>query len=445
MPESKPSIVEGHVPIMAMTALDLRRLLGRRTTRNGDLQRVILRDPAAAIGLFRYVRRLRRDAYDDLSDAGHAVSMIGFDALRRLLRQLPELAPGERDWLAPEQPFQSSLGAHAAFYARLFARQYGLSGPDEVATAALVQDPAVLALWSTEPEEAAYAARLVRARRRYDEAFGERLGEPLAEANLRVAAAWGLPSLAVEAMGDWSDMDRRARLVRLCADLARATAYDWHSLETAARIEGLAELLHRPLERVTGQLHRASVQAARDLRPVGYPVTAFSRLYLPTTDGVDAASMAGLASADPDKRIDAALLDTLQRLLTEAGLQRVTFVAYNRVRGQLRTHLALEVDPQNPLYSLTVPSSERNLFSLLIAKPQAVWLNATNRARYETFLTSELNRALRTDNCFAMSVFASGAPLGLFYADGPDLSGEGYATFRRLIRRAGQRLNPAVA
>ncbi len=229
MATNNPRIVEAHVPIMAMTALDLRRLLGRRTTRNLDLQRVVLRDPAVAVALFRYVRRKRRDASEELIDAGHAVSMIGFDAVRRLLRQLPTLKPGEQDWLAPTQVFQASIAAHAAYYARFFAVQYDLLGAEEIANAALLQEPAVLALWSTEQQAAADAAGQVRAGRPFDEAYAEPLGEPLHEANQWVAKSWGLPSLTVEAIGGDPGMDRRARLARLCADLARASAFDWGS------------------------------------------------------------------------------------------------------------------------------------------------------------------------------------------------------------------------
>ncbi len=211
---------------------------------------------------------------------------------------------------------------------------------------------------------------------------------------------------------------------------------------TTGLIEQLADFLHRPVERISAQLHRATAQAARDLRPFGYPVAAFSCLYLPAEPASHGPeTRPPVESAPADDRFDGALLDTLQRLLRDAGLRRVAFVALDRSRGQLLTHLALDVAPDEPLHDLAIPSAECNLFSLLIAKPQAVWLNAGNRERYAPYLTAELSGALNTDNCFAMSLFAGGEPLGLICGDGFDLGGDAYDTFRRLIREAGQRFS----
>ena len=85
----------------------------------------------------------------------------------------------------------------------------GIEGGCEIRTAALLQNPAVLALWEAEPKSALRASRAVRDGVAVDAAFGAELGEPREDANRRLAGAWALPGLARPAMGDWDDFNPR--------------------------------------------------------------------------------------------------------------------------------------------------------------------------------------------------------------------------------------------
>ena len=95
-PRIRP-LAETTLLIMRETAQELRRLLGLHSTRNQELQRIALSDPAAAIAVFRRLEQARPGACQQVTDAAHAVSLIGMDPFRRLLDALPEIRPGRHE------------------------------------------------------------------------------------------------------------------------------------------------------------------------------------------------------------------------------------------------------------------------------------------------------------------------------------------------------------
>ncbi|MCP5318975.1 MAG: HDOD domain-containing protein, partial [Chromatiaceae bacterium] len=219
---------------MRETAQELRRLLGLHSTRNQELQRVLLSDPAAAIAVFRRLEQARPGACEQVTDAAHAVSLIGLDPFRHLLDALPEIDPGRRDQAGGNPAGAYSEAAHAAFYAGALSDHKGLVSNQEIPTAALLQNPAVLALWTADPEAALRAHNAVRDGVSAEIAFGAELGEPLEEANRRLATAWAFPQLAQQAMRDREFGSARPRMVRIADNLARTTSAGWQREDTHA-------------------------------------------------------------------------------------------------------------------------------------------------------------------------------------------------------------------
>ena len=196
-----PHLATARPPIMQETGRELQRLLGLPATRNQQLQDVLLGDPAATVAVFRVLQQVRPGACEQVADTGHAVSMIGLDSLRRLVEELPRVA-GSPGAGSPAPAY--SQAAHAAMYAGALATLRGMGGSHDIPTAALLQNPAVLALWALEPESAQRATNAHRDGVAFAVAFGAELGEPLEEANQPLAEAWALPTLTRQSMGDWA-------------------------------------------------------------------------------------------------------------------------------------------------------------------------------------------------------------------------------------------------
>ena len=429
---------------MPQTAAELRRLLDLRSTRHIQLQRILLADPAALVAVFRELEHARPGASERVGDAAHAVSLIGVEAFRRMIEGLPVL-DGTEHPVEGASSCTYSAAAHAAIYATAIAGHKGLGRREEFATAALLQNPAVLALAADEPESTQRAINAVRDGVSADVAFGAELGEPLQDANRRLAVSWALPALARQAMGDWDDFNPRPQVVRLADEIAQTTALSWHGEQIEALTSLLGEFLGLEQDQASGWLHRQSVDAARHLRPFAYPLPGFRLVMIPGEDEEDdedtplPATDGGPRDTDtpvgrPD--LNATLGAVMKRIRRAAGTTRVVFAILNRERDHLRTRLALGAAADDGLRHLDLDLTQRHLFSILMGKPQSLWLNSGNAAKYGRYLPKSLRGMLTADGTFMMSLYVGDRPLGLMVGDGTGLDAEGYRQFRDLCREA---------
>ena len=428
------------LPVMPETAAELRRLLELQATRNPNLQDVLIHDPAATIALFKRLEVARPGAFEQVSEIAHAVSMIGMDSVRELLGALPEL-PGYEH--APRKPATPALAysqaAHAALYAEALAGHVGLNGGQALPTAALLQNPAMLALWAIEPESAQRASYALRDGVPAELAFGAELGVPLSLANRRLAEMWAFPRLARQAMGTEETAGKSLQVVRLAGAMAECTAAGWGNRNEHPVMEKLGDFLRLEPERATQWMHRMSTDAARKLQRFDYPLPGFELMWLPDEDDSDddmpemrffREKQTGQSPGKPD--LNGMMAALMRQIRHETGAQRVIFAMLNAERSHLRTRLALGGNAKDGLRGLNLPMAHSNLFIALMAKSQSVWINPANRAKYSNYLPAELARLLDDSGGYVMSIFIQDKPLGLVYADQGELSDEGYRRFRAL-------------
>ncbi|MGB5450597.1 MAG: HDOD domain-containing protein [Sedimenticolaceae bacterium] len=440
------------LPIMPETSRELRRLLGLPSTRNRQLQEVLLGDPAAVIAVFRELNRARPGAGEMATDAAHALSLTGLGPFRRLLDSLPKVEPGKRDHTGMQgRESAYSQAAHAAFYANALSTHKGMTGNQEIPTAALLQNPAILALWCVEPESALRAANAVRDGVPTNMAFGAELGEPLEDVNQRLARAWAFPRAAQQAMGDWDDFNPRPQMIKLADGLAQTTAASWQHEDSETFTELLSEFLDLSPERATAWLHRQATDAARSLSRYGYPLPGFELIFTGREpegqDDEDDHAIPVFGAPRPRQPpprepapagdLHSTMADVMRRIREQTGSARVIFAMLNHDRSRLRTRLALGGKPEDGLRRLDLDLAQRNLFTGLMGKPQSLWLNTENAGRYLDHLPASLRRMLGSQGAYMMSLFVRDKPLGLLYGDGASLSEQGYRQFRELCLEAG--------
>jgi HD-like signal output (HDOD) protein len=441
-----PKLADTMLPIMPRTAQELRRLLDLKSTRNQQLQDVLLADPAAAIAVFRELERARPGSFEQIGDAAHAVSLIGIESFRRVLDSLPEIAHPPRGRGASVADAYSDA-AHAAFYAAAISDCKGLPRLEELSTAALLQNPAILALWAFEPESALRATNAVRDGVSAEIAFGAELGTPLQDANWRLAEVWSLPRLARQAMGDWDDFNPRPQAVKLADDLALTTAADWHSEETETLTAVLSDFLDMSRDQACAWLHERASEAARTFSRFDYPLPGFQLVLMPgkvggdeDDDDIPAFGVRRPHKQEPRPTTRPGLHDTMaavmKRIREEAGAGRVVFAMLNKERSRLRTRLALGGQAEDGIRHLDLDLQQKHLFSALMGKPQSLWLNHDNAQRYQPYLPTSLRAMLGPQGAYMMSLFVGNRPLGLMYGDGSQLSETGYRHFRELCREA---------
>ena len=448
MTGSNQTLSDTTLPVMYHTGRTLRRLLELPSTHHQRLQEVLLRDPGAVIAVFREIERIRPGAREQISDPAHAISMMGLETFKRLLDSLPEIQAGLGDIAQTPGPAMAySQAAHAAMYASALAEQAGIKTTQEITAAALLQNPAVLALWVSEPDSAQRATYAMRDGVTIDVAFSAELGEPLDDANRRLGEAWSFPTLALQALGDWDDFNPRPQIVKLADGLSQLTAAGWAHADCEIISALLAEFLEIEDDQARSWLHRCAVQSARVLHPLGYPLPGFELMFLEGEHEHDDDDHAipefgawrrraeeAKAAAAPD--VHKTMADIMRRIRQEAAVSRVVFAMLSHDRKRLRTRLALGGADDEPIRKLDLDAGQRDLFTALIGKPQSLWLNRENAAKYLPYLSAPLRRAISPKGAYMMSVFVNEKPLGLMYADGTALNAEGYKQFRLLCQDA---------
>jgi len=435
------------LPIMPATAHDLEQQLSSNHSNNQALQRILMRDPAAVIALYQRVEQSRPGASQSITDPAHALSLLGHGPFKELLWNLPRADHQLLDG-TPQAGFAYSQAAHAAWFARALGQAIGLANTEELAVAALLQQPAVLALWSTDHESARRATNAMRSGVPFETAFSAELGESLKQANTRLADTWHLPRLAREAMSDWDPFSRTAQTVALADMLAQTSFAGWEPDGVNLHLEVLEEYLGQTHHAVAAWWHQRAVEAARELAQPGYPLAAFELLLipggeeeveiptLPTWDG----KITKTSAQSPKRGLQETLGKLMRSTQKEAGIKRAVFGMLNKDRTEVKARLALGGNKQDPMRRFCVNLRQRNLFSLLLGKQQSVWLNPGNREKYTPLLKELPLDGGSTKGFFAMSIFVQDKALGLLYADGGELNEQNYKRFRKLCAEVARTL-----
>lgn len=447
-------LAEKPLPLLPHTADLLHELLGRRHARTPDLQRVILRDPAAAVAIFRHLHKIRPGSAAEVADISHAASLIGFASLQQLLVGLPRIDPSQTILLKAAE-IHYSTNAHSSIFARKWSEIRGLNNLDTQATAAVLQHPAALLLAATDPEAALRANNATRSGVSLHVAYAAEFGVKPREANQALANRWGYPALAMRQEQFPDHRNVGASIVALAAQLARSSAQDWRSKRTQNLVTRLAKLLNQTEDQASSGLHELAAEAARELHPLGYPTLALTLIQEQVDDVLDPKeqqqidrvltrmnqSLPTPARHETTKPLQQALSSTLNEIIKNEWAKRVVFAMLNGDRSRLRARLALGGQSKDPIRQLDLATQQRNLFSLLLAKSQSLWVTDENRKKYQTLFPKELAAALNETDFFAMSVIVDERPIGILYADGPTLTEDGYALFRRQCKQAIQLLS----
>lgn len=444
--------LENIIPqIMPQTREELRDLLERDNTMNPRVQAAMLKDPAMVIAVFREFAHQKPNANIDLTDCAHAISMLGIQALEKLLDTLPDLTldPHNRHDIR----IAYSQAAHAAAIAHGLAQHAGQTDNEQLATAALLQHPAIISLWHHDPEAAGRATTGLHDGVPIEVTFSAELGRKLDIVDNQLAEAWGFPHIAIQTIGTWNPWDKQQQRIALANHLAREVLADWHSEETELYIELLAEHLNTTWDKANAWLKQLLANTARNLQTHAYPSAAYAIPMLPGDEdwGIEVPVFSKNKTAQKqapktnDELLQTLMSQIMRKLKKEVGIKRVALMMYSHDYSHLATRMVIGGHKTDSLRKLKTELSARHLFALLRAKPQSIHVTSESFEKYKKHLPRELLLTLGTKHFAAMSIFSEGKPIGVLYGDGSDLDDSKYQKLRKLCLYANKQLNPRKA
>lgn len=449
------------LPALRDSHARLSRLVGREDTSNWQIEDILRRDPALALAILgeanRQARRFRRE---DIATFDSAISLLGRERLKQIVRGLPELCTSLLDPL-PKAGYLVALAR--TLEAAKQAEDWALARREPVAEqhlhAALLAGAPELALWLTAPELAAQAYLLSQSDGvLIDQALGHVLDEDWPSVCARLVEPWGLPAWLTEVWSPVESVSAQAHGIRLARALAERVANGWHTEASQVLRPAIADHLALDEAMAWGRCQRTAVRGATALLAAGMHPSAFT---LAAADGSPWPFDAPLAPPPPTRPSptqtlrdslsgltgsNAILQQLLKHLRAELGLGRLVLLMLNAEHSQLEARFAVGIPAQDPLRGLIIPLSSSDLFSALLNKHQPLWLHAANRTAFLPRLPEEAHAPLAQADTFIGPLRMDGRPIGLLLAqrpiDAPALTTEDFRLFNAMLAMAQEVLDP---
>jgi len=462
------------LPALPPTAEALQRLLAHSDdVPVARLAAAIERDPGLTLALLRTINALKhKHLRQTVSTVEHGVMMLGFDALHALPTNVPGIDTVTDPAIRQRLMQLYTRAHHAACQARGWARLRKDMLSEESYAAGLLHGVGEMLLWLAAPEKMQQIDDLRQHKEMEpEEAHYVALGCGIDDITRELANRWRLPPLLRESLLPENAGRSRVLGVMLAVQLARTADRGWYSAEMTELLQELSDYLYQRLDPTVSQVHAAGADAARAMICNRIPHAAALLLHPsrreadpgwskqhPQVPGVDFCLL-------PQPR----LLDaTLQRLEHEAagaglkrildwtlegmhdgiGLNRVVFAMFNQDRSQLVARHIAGTDNDPHFNRFTIDLEAGNLFTRLLEKPQAVWVNEKNHDRFWPLLPQAFRNHIATDSLFLLSIFVNGRAIGIFYADrhtqACSLDSRSYHNFKRLGLAAARALTAAL-
>jgi len=134
---------------------------------------------------------------------------------------------------------------------------------------------------------------------------------------------------------------------------------------------------------------------------------------------------------------------TFKSLREDIELERIVFATVAADKKTVKAKFVVGASATSPLRGFKFTLGERNLFSVLMKKPQSFWFNTNNMEKYQQLIPGTLSSAVHSEGFFVASIFVKGKQVGLVYGDNKDessLTPDRFARFKTIAQQLSNRL-----
>ena len=440
------------LPVLHNTLQVLKETLEKPSFNYRYLDSILQYDPACMINLLAYANQeMADDADNQISQVEHAAMFLGMDRLEKFINKISSVYSIKNKAVASKITQLQYRGVHAAFQARNFSRMLNVSSENEVYTSSLITPLSELLCWNIEPENAQKVELLIHHKNMdYEQAQTKVFGFSYHELAEALTHHWKIPNLFMQRqeMEQLEDAAKPIKCMYLAEKCSIIAEKGWYFNGMYEHIKLCAEELHFGEARIAQELHKTAVELAhstRDFFPL-QNVSAYLALLpgeVPYTQVIEieqsqkapasvkakpqSSTIKPDATVKPGKipsinLISAAndlpiLLRTTIDALAETHLfSRVAFMMLSKDKKILQVR-GLRGYKENNFISTLLPVKPVNLFTKLLEKPQAVFINEANYEKFLPLITNPMQNMLKVREFIAKSVHTNKKPIGLFYMD----------------------------
>jgi HD-like signal output (HDOD) protein len=438
------------LPVLGSTLHELNSLRDKPNVSGAQIAAVVLPDPMMTLKLMRIVNANKAGAFAQrIATSEHALMMLGLEPTFNRLGAVAVL----EDTLSPEAQAGLLQVATRAYHAAMQARDWAVQRLDtaveEVYIATLLQEVGEMALWVAAPDKMSALEKL-RNKKVNVQAEQEIFGFVIDKLSAALVEQWNMPPLVTTAtQPEQCEAHVRPRCIMLAKRLARDAEWGWYNPALAEDFDVIAEARRIPRDEVIAQVHRTAANAGR--RCV-FGAAQPAATWLPMLPGdwpEEPSNVVGepvdpfqIAMDEIARHLDGTL--TLHELLVlvmrgmrnGVGLERIVFALLSNDRATLSARAVVGAEENAPIKAFRFNMADKHLFSVLMAKPQAIHLTADNRVKYAAYLTEDIVKTTSGRDFCAMSISLHGKVIGMFYGDGGVVDASHYEKFKKLCAQA---------
>ena len=410
------------------------QIVGDHRKTVGDLAAVIALDPGMSISLYHEVNSRLSDGKRRAESVHAALGPLGDSAIADLIMQHSVLHETHPDALLRQSYHQLiSRSYHLLAQLDYFISLQGIKAVNEVRSAALLHNIGEFCacLFDYERYQKYQAKFLLNGidANSSKAVFGfdfHELGRIYAEKAC-------LPVLVTESLDENIPKGRKARLIQLAADVSHQAECGWYHAPMKATERVSAAYLNQAQETFVKHLHEIAIAAARNCPFYDVLPAAARLIMLPerkeATQPVSAITAnPGADGHDFDNRVkallqtsrptQAQLLDLLlNHLHNDLHLSRIVLMLLSPNKTKLGTRAVKGIDGHSPIRTLAVDISRENLLKTLLIKPQSIWIDSANYAKFEAALPARFKASFLHENFFLMSLHVAGKAMGVVFCD----------------------------
>lgn len=431
------------IPVLQHTIKKLAKLCADDVPLH-DLVEMVETDPGLTVQLIRTCTTSSHSSLrTDVTSVQQALMMIGVEKLKQLPNTLPSVEKNLQGSAQQHLLKAFSVANHAARQSTVWAKLRRDMVPDEVTAATLLHFLGEMVLSIYAPE---LLDKIDQMRNEEHVASEEAqyivLGFTIDQFSLEIAQRWNLPPLVMEALHAENARHPRAYGIMLAVQLARHAAHDWYSHKMRTLYTETAEWLDKPMSVVIKETHVLAVDVARDTHFYNVIPSAALLLAAPEepSEAISPQGEKGLVGHTgicliPQRAVMQETINKLKSLpdktqnlhdITDIalrglhdgiGLNRVVFAIFDKTKNVFKAYAIMGADNDPVFGQFYINLDQKNLFTYMSSKIQAVWLNDSNREQYGPLIPDTLDKIILTDSFFAMSVILNKGLFGLFYAD----------------------------
>ncbi|MDH5632216.1 MAG: HDOD domain-containing protein [Gammaproteobacteria bacterium] len=465
---SLEDVISKPLPILACSVDDLAAL----KTEGDDvswarLSHILLRDPGLVAHALKLANQSNNSLRAEVTTAERAAMMMGMDNLFRLPTRI---ATAEKE-LHGEALNGYRRAVSRAYHAASQAWDWGHLRmdlhPEELFIAGLLHELGEMALWVQAPDKMKQLADLrTHNQMPVDEAEYLVLGNSIEHYSRAMMEKWHMPTLAAQSLRPENARDQRALGIMLAAKLARATERGWFNREVDETIDHVADYLGLPFDDMAARVQKTAVAVAREAGVYGVPPAAALLPLIPEPDQRESleSGSSGAYCLTPQAESFQAIVRELENGMSSmslsdimrkvmhglhegVGFNRAVFAMLSHDRRELKARFMIGSDSDPIFNRFHIFLGTPHLFTQIMKKPQGLRYGSHNQEKFGGLIPRPIRDLIGVNSFCAMSLFVSGKPVGMLYADrrstDADIDEMSYKRFRYLCQLASKALTVA--